>query len=191
MLAAEDSVAAALRYWVGDVVGILVLAPLALFALTRRRVLPMSMETALQGVAVVCALVLVFGIAEEREFQLFYALFLPVVWMAVRNGAEGVSVGILLELAQRLNERSYARPVILITGHGDVDMAVAAIKNGAFDFIEKPFDEERKRRRRTGDAAISVQRTFTTPAPSHGACGGWAFQQGNRHPIEDQPQDRR
>jgi two-component system response regulator FixJ len=48
-----------------------------------------------------------------------------------------------LELVQRLNERSYARPVILITGHGDVDMAVAAIKNGAFDFIEKPFDEAR------------------------------------------------
>jgi two-component system, LuxR family, response regulator FixJ len=48
-----------------------------------------------------------------------------------------------LELVQHLNERSYARPVILITGHGDVDMAVAAIKNGAFDFIEKPFDEAR------------------------------------------------
>ncbi len=48
-----------------------------------------------------------------------------------------------LELAQRLNERSYARPLILITGHGDVDMAVAAIKNGAFNFIEKPFDEVR------------------------------------------------
>ncbi len=48
-----------------------------------------------------------------------------------------------LELAQRLSERSYARPIVLITGHGDVDMAVAAIKNGAFDFIEKPFDEAR------------------------------------------------
>lgn len=48
-----------------------------------------------------------------------------------------------LELAQRLNERSYARPFILITGHGDVDMAVTAMKNHAFDFIEKPFDELR------------------------------------------------
>ncbi len=48
-----------------------------------------------------------------------------------------------LELAQHLNARSYARPVILITGHGDVDMAVTAIKEGAFDFIEKPFDEAR------------------------------------------------
>ncbi len=48
-----------------------------------------------------------------------------------------------LDLMRHLNERAYARPVILITGHGDVDMAVAAIKDGAFDFIEKPFDEAR------------------------------------------------
>ena len=34
-------------------------------------------------------------------------------------------------------------PLILITGHGDIDMAVGAIKDGAFDFIEKPFDEAR------------------------------------------------
>jgi two-component system response regulator FixJ len=48
-----------------------------------------------------------------------------------------------LDLMKNLNERVYAGPVILITGHGDVDMAVSAIKNGAFDFIEKPFDEAR------------------------------------------------
>ena len=48
-----------------------------------------------------------------------------------------------LDLMKHLNERGYAGPVILITGHGDVDMAVGAIKSGAFDFIEKPFDEAR------------------------------------------------
>jgi two-component system response regulator FixJ len=48
-----------------------------------------------------------------------------------------------IDLMKQLNERGYAGPVILITGHGDVDMAVGAIKNGAFDFIEKPFDEAR------------------------------------------------
>jgi len=47
------------------------------------------------------------------------------------------------DLMTQLNERGYAGPVILITGHGDVEMAVGAIKNGAFDFIEKPFDEAR------------------------------------------------
>ena len=96
LLTTKDFVAAALRYWIGDVIGILVLVTFALFALTRRRILPMSIETALQCAAVVCALMLVFGIAEEREFQLFYVLFLPIVWMAVRNGIEGVSAGILV-----------------------------------------------------------------------------------------------
>ena len=48
-----------------------------------------------------------------------------------------------LDLVKQIKERGFAEPIILITGHGDVDMAVAAIKMGAFDFIEKPFDEAR------------------------------------------------
>jgi two-component system response regulator FixJ len=48
-----------------------------------------------------------------------------------------------LDLVHHLNGRDASLPIILITGHGDVDMAVAAIKVGAFDFIEKPFDEAR------------------------------------------------
>jgi two-component system, LuxR family, sensor kinase FixL len=96
LLPAADFGAAALRYWVGDVIGIIVMAPFALIALTRRRVLPMSVETWLQLAAIVGALALVFGYAEERQFQLFYVLFLPIVWMAVRTGSEGVTVGILV-----------------------------------------------------------------------------------------------
>jgi two-component system response regulator FixJ len=46
-----------------------------------------------------------------------------------------------LELLDRLSVRCVRSPVILITGHGDVDMAVKAMKAGAFDFVEKPFDE--------------------------------------------------
>jgi two-component system response regulator FixJ len=48
-----------------------------------------------------------------------------------------------LELQRELKARAAAVPVILITGHGDIAMAVQAIKQGAFDFIEKPFDDER------------------------------------------------
>jgi two-component system response regulator FixJ len=48
-----------------------------------------------------------------------------------------------LDLVHHLDEQDIALPIILITGHGDVDMAVSAIKIGAFDFIEKPFDEVR------------------------------------------------
>jgi two-component system sensor kinase FixL len=96
LLSVKDFAPATLRYWIGDVVGILALTPFALFVLTRRRILPLSIETALQCAAIACALLMVFGFSKEREFQLFYVLFLPIVWMAVRNGIEGVSAGILI-----------------------------------------------------------------------------------------------
>jgi signal transduction histidine kinase len=92
----QDFWAATLHYWVGDVIGITVVTPFALFALTRRRLLPLTVETALQFIAIGLALALVFGLAEEQQFQLFYVLFLPIVWLAVRTGLEGVSVGILV-----------------------------------------------------------------------------------------------
>ena len=96
LLPAKDFMAATLRYWIGDVIGVLGLTPFALFVLTRRRILPVSIETGLQFAAIIGALVMVFGLSEEREFQLFYILFLPIIWMAVRNGTEGVSGGILI-----------------------------------------------------------------------------------------------
>jgi two-component system, LuxR family, response regulator FixJ len=47
-----------------------------------------------------------------------------------------------LELQQQLNLRGWRIPVIFITGHGTISLAIAAIKAGAFDFIEKPLREE-------------------------------------------------
>jgi FixJ family two-component response regulator len=47
-----------------------------------------------------------------------------------------------LELQQRLNEQQAEVPIIFITGHGDVPMAVNAMKAGAADFIQKPFRDQ-------------------------------------------------
>lgn len=47
-----------------------------------------------------------------------------------------------LELQDELNRRGAVIPVIFITGHGDVPMAVEAMQQGAFDFLQKPFREE-------------------------------------------------
>jgi len=47
-----------------------------------------------------------------------------------------------LELVRALNERQCAMPVIVITGHGDVPLAVEAIREGVVDFIEKPFSND-------------------------------------------------
>src|SRR3954463_7627242 len=46
-----------------------------------------------------------------------------------------------LELQQELNRRGETLPIIFITGHGDVPMAVSAVKSGAFHFLEKPFQD--------------------------------------------------
>lgn len=48
-----------------------------------------------------------------------------------------------LELTQHLRSRDITIPVILFTGHGDVHMAVQSMKDGAFDFIEKPYNEQK------------------------------------------------
>lgn len=47
-----------------------------------------------------------------------------------------------LELQQKLKSLKAGLPVIIITGHGDVPLAVEALKAGAIDFIEKPFSQE-------------------------------------------------
>ncbi len=47
-----------------------------------------------------------------------------------------------LVLQERLGELGAKLPLIFITGHGDVDMAVAALKSGAVDFIQKPYHEQ-------------------------------------------------
>ena len=47
-----------------------------------------------------------------------------------------------LDLQKRLRARGCQTPILFITGHGDVPMAIRAMKGGAFDFLEKPFQGE-------------------------------------------------
>lgn len=76
-----------------------------------------------------------------------------------------------LDLQAELNRLGSRIPMILITGHGDIAMAVTAIKRGAFDFIEKPFDPKvlagairraiagtPQRRAQQGEAAAATRR---------------------------------
>ncbi|MDE0052792.1 MAG: response regulator [Gammaproteobacteria bacterium] len=48
-----------------------------------------------------------------------------------------------LEVQRRLNDRSETLPVVILTGHGDIAMAVQAIRAGAVDFLEKPVSRDR------------------------------------------------
>lgn len=82
-----------------------------------------------------------------------------------------------LELQKRLAENPHCLPVIIVTGHGDVQMAVRAMKDGAFDFIEKPYNDqvlidlvqkavhecERRRNEQTGHQEIEALVDSLTP----------------------------
>jgi two-component system response regulator DctR len=82
-----------------------------------------------------------------------------------------------LELHEKLLERGCTLPVIFLTGHADVPMAVAAIKRGAFDFVEKPFNDNalvdlvikgiehdsRARARREEKATVATRLAQLTP----------------------------
>jgi signal transduction histidine kinase len=96
VLASSEVVRAAIQYWVGDMIGVAVVAPFVLTLLTRGFFLQPTIEAAAQIVAIIAALALVFVYAESGHFQLFYLLFLPVTWLAMRGGLEAVTIGILL-----------------------------------------------------------------------------------------------
>jgi FixJ family two-component response regulator len=70
-----------------------------------------------------------------------------------------------LQLQQELNRRGETLPIIFITGHGDVPMAVNAVKNGAFHFLEKPFKDEQLL------ALIEQAATMRAPAATADARG--------------------
>ena len=66
-----------------------------------------------------------------------------------------------LELQQQLNMRGATIPVVFITGHGDIPMAVEAMQHGAFDFLQKPFRDQdlidRVQKALERDAAIRAE----------------------------------
>jgi two-component system response regulator DctR len=82
-----------------------------------------------------------------------------------------------VELFDRLLARGSRVPVVFLTGHGDVPLAVAALKKGAFDFVEKPFNDNelvdrivaameqdaQQRRRLESEASVAARLAELTP----------------------------
>jgi len=71
-----------------------------------------------------------------------------------------------LELQEALRARADPLPVVIVTGHGDVSMAVRAMKNGAADFLEKPFNDQ--------TLLDTVHRALAAAGTAGGAAGGAA-----------------
>lgn len=82
-----------------------------------------------------------------------------------------------LDILKELNAQHYPAPIFIISGQGDIPMAVEAIKNGALDFIEKPFDAETvvarvreavdARARRSENDASSSSGILSSQFPGH------------------------
>lgn len=92
----NEVIVVAWRAAVGDIIGILVIAPLVLLAVTYRPWPRLEPLVVAQFVALICSLGVVFGYQDATAFQLFYLLFLPLLWIALSYGPPGAAVGLLL-----------------------------------------------------------------------------------------------
>ena len=94
LIPAHDVGKASLRAFVGDLIGVMVFTPFLLIAFTRRRLPLPSWEAGAIMLLILVALWGLFRLDQSLRFQLFYVFFLPVVWIAVRFGLEGMTLGL-------------------------------------------------------------------------------------------------
>src|SRR5262245_14283138 len=90
---------AVVHYWVGDAIGVSVVAPFLLSFFTAARLPRPTLEMVGQLATILLALWAIFGFARASEFQFFYLLFLPIIWIAARFGLGGVSAGLFMTQA--------------------------------------------------------------------------------------------
>lgn len=84
------------RAAIGDLIGLLVVLPIALLAWTNRPWPTPRVRMLVQLAAILAALVIVFGYREATAFQLFYLLFLPVLWISLTYGPLGSAVALIV-----------------------------------------------------------------------------------------------
>jgi signal transduction histidine kinase len=99
LLSVDRFLLAMRNFWIGDTLGIITLMPAALSvsaALARHRTLARTdvVDGAVFALLLAAVLWTIFGLRRSHEYQLFYLLFLPVVWIAVRAGYAGVSLAL-------------------------------------------------------------------------------------------------
>ena len=82
------------RFVVGDLIGMLIVTPLLLLAFSRRLWPVVTWEAPLQFLAIVLAFGAIFAVPHASEYQLFYLLFLPLLWSTFKGGVAGAAVAL-------------------------------------------------------------------------------------------------
>jgi len=108
LVAAADVTVTTAQLWIGDMIGVTVLTPFLLIGFTRRRMLVPSLELGALVIVLALTLAAVFGLSDTFRVKQFYLFFLPVMWMAVRFGLEGVTAGLVLTQVGLMAAMQYA-----------------------------------------------------------------------------------
>jgi signal transduction histidine kinase len=87
-------VRSAIRYWLGDVIGIVLILTFGLVVVKREHFFRLSWPSVLQALTLSLATAIAVSAVRDGELQFFYFLFVPVIWVAVSNGLEGVSAAL-------------------------------------------------------------------------------------------------
>ena len=99
-LGAEEFWPNAARYWIGDFNGIIALTPVLLLTVdwraVREELIHYRRELGLQALGVVLGVALAFALAALRDVRLFYPLFIPITWIALRKGVAGGMIAMIL-----------------------------------------------------------------------------------------------
>jgi two-component system, LuxR family, sensor kinase FixL len=84
------------RYAIGDLIGVSIVTPFLLVIANTGGFPKPTFEAALQGGAIVAALVFAFGFTSLPHFRLFNLMFFPIIWIALRHGLKGATYGLVI-----------------------------------------------------------------------------------------------
>jgi two-component system, LuxR family, sensor kinase FixL len=161
LISAADFVAAALRAFIGDLIGLMVLTPFLLILFTRRRFQKSIWEMAVLFGLVLAALGAVFGFAESYRFQLFYVFFIPVIWTAIRFGLEGVTAGLVVTQIGLIAAIQLSNPAVIDVISYQALMVVLAITGLAVGVLVSEQQRAQHRLRLQQEALSRASRVGT------------------------------
>ncbi|MFO1302750.1 MAG: ATP-binding protein [Burkholderiales bacterium] len=152
------------QFWIGDVIGIVVTTPFLLACHRWREAFAgRGLETAAQAAAIVAALWLVFGSGHGIELKLFYVLFIPLIWIAMRRGMTGttaatlaIQLGLIVALLQG---KGRAGEVL------DFQFLMLALATTGL-FLAAAVEERRAAEARLRDKQFELDRTLRAAAAS-------------------------